>query len=75
MTPLPFGPDKPGPPQGPVEIVESSDREIPSLPTYSDTNVENGRKYCDRIRAVTEEGNSEMMETDDIILCTAMRYV
>ncbi|XP_042563610.1 immunoglobulin-like and fibronectin type III domain-containing protein 1 [Clupea harengus] len=98
--------DKPGPPQGPVEIVESSalcveikwrppkddggspvknymmERqqigrntwtkigEIPGVPTYKDTNVENGRKYCYRIRALTEEGNSEMMETDDIMAGT-----
>ena len=44
--------------------------EIPGVPTYKDTNVENGRKYCYRIRALTEEGNSEMMETDDIMAGT-----
>ncbi|XP_046896264.1 immunoglobulin-like and fibronectin type III domain-containing protein 1 [Hypomesus transpacificus] len=94
--------DKPTPPQGPVEVVESSavcidikwrspkdnggrpvknyllERqqvgrntwkkigEIPGVPTYKDTDVDHGRKYCYRIRAVTEEGISEMMETDDI---------
>ncbi|XP_062315337.1 immunoglobulin-like and fibronectin type III domain-containing protein 1 isoform X3 [Osmerus eperlanus] len=94
--------DKPTPPQGPVEVLESSavcidikwrspkdnggrpvknyllERqqvgrntwkkigEIPGVPTYKDTDVDHGRKYCYRIRAVTEEGISEMIETDDI---------
>ena len=40
--------------------------DIPGVPTYKDTDVDHGRKYCYRIRAVTEEGISEMMETDDI---------
>ncbi|XP_076132939.1 immunoglobulin-like and fibronectin type III domain-containing protein 1 [Alosa pseudoharengus] len=98
--------DKPGPPQGPVEIVEASSQcieikwrppkddggspvknymvdrqqigrntwtkigEIPGVPTYKDTNVDHGRKYCYRIRAITEEGISEMMETDDIMAGT-----
>ncbi|XP_041954253.1 immunoglobulin-like and fibronectin type III domain-containing protein 1 isoform X2 [Alosa sapidissima] len=98
--------DKPGPPQGPVEIVEASSQcieikwrppkddggspvknymvdrqqigrntwtkigEIPGVSTYKDTNVDHGRKYCYRIRAITEEGISEMMETDDIMAGT-----
>ncbi|KAM3618348.1 uncharacterized protein V6R79_019497 [Siganus canaliculatus] len=40
--------------------------EIPGVPTYRDTVVEHGRKYCYRVRAVTEEGISEAMETDDM---------
>lgn len=101
-----FWSDKPGQPQGPVEIVESSAScieikwrppkddggspvknymlerqqigrntwnkigEIPGVPTYKDKDVDHGRKYCYRIRAVTEEGISEMMETDDIMAGT-----
>ncbi|KAL2104216.1 hypothetical protein ACEWY4_001084 [Coilia grayii] len=98
--------DKPGPPQGPVEIVESSASciqikwrppkddggmpiknyilerqqigrntwtkigEIPGVPTYKDTNVDHGRKYCYRIQALTKQGISEVMETDDIMAGT-----
>ncbi|XP_029630310.1 immunoglobulin-like and fibronectin type III domain-containing protein 1 isoform X1 [Salmo trutta] len=40
--------------------------QIPGEPKYRDTNVDHGRKYCYHIRAVTEQGISEMMETDDI---------
>ncbi|KAM8754346.1 immunoglobulin-like and fibronectin type III domain-containing protein 1 isoform 2-T3 [Acanthopagrus schlegelii] len=40
--------------------------EIPGVPSYRDTNVEHGRKYCYRIRAVTTEGTSEVMETDEM---------
>uniref|UniRef100_A0A8C4NP51 Uncharacterized protein n=1 Tax=Dicentrarchus labrax TaxID=13489 RepID=A0A8C4NP51_DICLA len=40
--------------------------EIPGVPSYRDTDVEHGRKYCYRIRAVTAEGTSEVMETDDM---------
>uniref|UniRef100_A0AAY4BS72 Immunoglobulin like and fibronectin type III domain containing 1, tandem duplicate 3 n=1 Tax=Denticeps clupeoides TaxID=299321 RepID=A0AAY4BS72_9TELE len=39
---------------------------IPGIPHYKDTDVDHGRKYCYRIRAVTAEGTSEVMETDDI---------
>lgn len=35
-------------------------------PVYRDTNVDHGRRYCYRIRAETEMGSSEMMETEDI---------
>ena len=35
-------------------------------PRYKDTDVDHGRKYCYFIRAETEQGISEMMETDDI---------
>ncbi|KAM9361327.1 immunoglobulin-like and fibronectin type III domain-containing protein 1 [Symphorus nematophorus] len=35
-------------------------------PKYRDTDVDHGRKYCYHIRAETEQGISEMMETDDI---------
>lgn len=38
--------------------------EIPGVPTYRDTDVDHGRKYCYRIRAVTAEGTSDVMETD-----------
>ncbi|XP_044207407.1 immunoglobulin-like and fibronectin type III domain-containing protein 1 [Thunnus albacares] len=40
--------------------------EIPGVPSYRDTDVDRGRKYCYRIRAVTAEGISEAMETDDM---------
>ncbi len=33
---------------------------------YRDTDVDHGRKYCYHIRAETDQGISEMMETDDI---------
>ncbi|XP_056885615.1 immunoglobulin-like and fibronectin type III domain-containing protein 1 isoform X3 [Takifugu flavidus] len=35
-------------------------------PTYRDTDVDHGRKYCYRIRVETELGTSEIMETEDI---------
>ncbi|KAM3877763.1 immunoglobulin-like and fibronectin type III domain-containing protein 1 [Diretmus argenteus] len=35
-------------------------------PKYRDSDVDHGRKYCYHIRAETEEGISEMLETDDI---------
>ncbi|KAK2851686.1 hypothetical protein Q5P01_007962 [Channa striata] len=40
--------------------------EIPAVPCYHDTDVDPGRKYCYRIRAVTAEGTSEAMETDEM---------
>ncbi|XP_077368711.1 immunoglobulin-like and fibronectin type III domain-containing protein 1 isoform X2 [Festucalex cinctus] len=40
--------------------------EIPGVPFYRDTDVDRGRKYCYRIRALTSEGVSEVMETDDL---------
>ncbi|CAM9176415.1 unnamed protein product [Lampetra planeri] len=40
--------------------------ESPGLPSYRDTNVERGRKYCYRIRAATAEGVSDVMETDEM---------
>ncbi|KAI3356878.1 hypothetical protein L3Q82_003526 [Scortum barcoo] len=40
--------------------------EFPGVPSYRDTDVEHGRKYCYRIRAVTAEGTSEVMETDEM---------
>lgn len=40
--------------------------EIPGVPSYRDTDVEHGRKYCYRIRAVTAKGTSEVMETDEM---------
>uniref|UniRef100_A0A674MMP7 Immunoglobulin like and fibronectin type III domain containing 1, tandem duplicate 2 n=1 Tax=Takifugu rubripes TaxID=31033 RepID=A0A674MMP7_TAKRU len=40
--------------------------EIPGVPRHRDTDVEHGRKYCYRIWAVTAEGTSEMMETDEM---------
>lgn len=33
---------------------------------YKDTDVDHGRKYCYRIRAITPEGTSDVFETDDI---------
>lgn len=94
--------DKPMPPLGPVDIIESSSSCIefkwrPSKDSggcpvtnyilerqqigrnswtklgkigpetkYRDTDVDHGRKYCYHIRAETDQGISEMMETDDI---------
>ncbi|XP_037535708.1 immunoglobulin-like and fibronectin type III domain-containing protein 1 [Nematolebias whitei] len=94
--------DKPMPPQGPVDIIESSfsciefkwrpckdsggcpvtnyilERQqigrnswtklgkIGPETKYRDTDVDHGRKYCYHIRAETDQGVSEMMETDDI---------
>ncbi|XP_035984635.1 immunoglobulin-like and fibronectin type III domain-containing protein 1, partial [Fundulus heteroclitus] len=40
--------------------------EIPGVPLYRDTDVDRGRKYCYRIWAVTSEGTSEVMETDEM---------
>uniref|UniRef100_A0A3P9HLQ3 Immunoglobulin like and fibronectin type III domain containing 1, tandem duplicate 2 n=1 Tax=Oryzias latipes TaxID=8090 RepID=A0A3P9HLQ3_ORYLA len=40
--------------------------EMKGGPTYRDTDVDRGRRYCYRIRAVTAEGISEAMETDDM---------
>ncbi|XP_070695062.1 immunoglobulin-like and fibronectin type III domain-containing protein 1 [Pempheris klunzingeri] len=40
--------------------------EIPGVPSYRDTDVEHGRKYCYRIWAVTAEGTSEVLETDEM---------
>uniref|UniRef100_A0A3Q2UK54 Immunoglobulin-like and fibronectin type III domain-containing protein 1 n=1 Tax=Fundulus heteroclitus TaxID=8078 RepID=A0A3Q2UK54_FUNHE len=94
--------DKPTPPQGPVEIVESAvtsvefkwkppkdnggcpitnyiiERqqvgrnkwsnlgEIPGNPSYKDTDVDPGRRYCYRIRAKNAEGISDYLQTADI---------
>ncbi|XP_030275284.1 immunoglobulin-like and fibronectin type III domain-containing protein 1 [Sparus aurata] len=35
-------------------------------PKYRDVDVDHGRKYCYHVRAETDQGVSEMMETDDI---------
>ncbi|XP_074524996.1 immunoglobulin-like and fibronectin type III domain-containing protein 1 [Halichoeres trimaculatus] len=94
--------DKPTPPLGPVDIIESSSTcidfkwripkdnggcpitdyilerqqigrnswkklgKIGPEAKYRDTDVDHGRKYCYHIRAETDQGVSEMMETDDI---------
>ncbi|XP_060899403.1 immunoglobulin-like and fibronectin type III domain-containing protein 1 [Labrus mixtus] len=94
--------DKPTPPLGPVDIIESSSAcidfkwrvpkdnggspitdyilerqqigrnswkklgKIGPEPKYRDSDVDHGRKYCYHIRAETDHGISEMMETDDI---------
>ncbi|XP_034545040.1 immunoglobulin-like and fibronectin type III domain-containing protein 1 [Notolabrus celidotus] len=95
--------DKPTPPQGPVDIMESAvtsveykwkppkdnggcpvtnyiiERqqvgrnkwsnlgEIPSSnPSYKDTDVTPGRRYCYRIRAKNAEGISDCLQTEDI---------
>uniref|UniRef100_A0A4W4EYX0 Immunoglobulin like and fibronectin type III domain containing 1, tandem duplicate 3 n=1 Tax=Electrophorus electricus TaxID=8005 RepID=A0A4W4EYX0_ELEEL len=39
---------------------------IPGEAHYKDTDVDHGRKYCYRIRAITAEGISDVFETDDI---------
>uniref|UniRef100_W5LBA3 Immunoglobulin like and fibronectin type III domain containing 1, tandem duplicate 3 n=1 Tax=Astyanax mexicanus TaxID=7994 RepID=W5LBA3_ASTMX len=39
---------------------------IPGEAHYKDTDVDHGRKYCYRIRAITAEGTSDVFETDDI---------
>uniref|UniRef100_A0A8C2GHV4 Immunoglobulin like and fibronectin type III domain containing 1, tandem duplicate 3 n=1 Tax=Cyprinus carpio TaxID=7962 RepID=A0A8C2GHV4_CYPCA len=39
---------------------------IPREPHYKDTDVDHGRRYCYRIRAVTAEGTSDVFETNDI---------
>lgn len=42
--------------------------QIPSATAaYKDTKVEHGRKYCYRIRAVNQEGLSELLKTEDIM--------
>uniref|UniRef100_A0A665T0T6 Immunoglobulin like and fibronectin type III domain containing 1, tandem duplicate 3 n=1 Tax=Echeneis naucrates TaxID=173247 RepID=A0A665T0T6_ECHNA len=94
--------DKPTPPLGPVDTIESSSTciefkwrppknnggspitdyilerqqigrnswkklgKIGPEPKYRDTDVDHGRKYCYHIMAETDQGISEMMETDDI---------
>ena len=94
--------DKPTPPLGPVEVIESSasavefkwrpPRDAGGSPItdyilerqqigrnswkklgkigpeakYRDLDVDHGRKYCYHIRAETEQGTSEMIETDDL---------
>ncbi|XP_075952955.1 immunoglobulin-like and fibronectin type III domain-containing protein 1 [Anarhichas minor] len=94
--------ERPTPPLGPVDIIESSSTciefkwrtpkdnggspitdyilerqqlgrnswkklgKIGPEPKYRDADVDHGRKYCYHIRAETDEGISEMMETDDI---------
>ncbi|XP_059186118.1 immunoglobulin-like and fibronectin type III domain-containing protein 1 [Centropristis striata] len=94
--------DKPTPPLGPEDIIESSSSciefkwripkdnggspitnyvlerqqigrnsrkklgKIGPEPKYRDTDVDHGRKYCYHIRAETDQGLSEKMETDDI---------
>ncbi|XP_062853501.1 immunoglobulin-like and fibronectin type III domain-containing protein 1 [Trichomycterus rosablanca] len=39
---------------------------IAAKPHYKDTDVDHGRKYSYRIRAITAEGTSDVFETDDI---------
>ncbi|KAM9759805.1 immunoglobulin-like and fibronectin type III domain-containing protein 1 [Menidia menidia] len=94
--------DKPTPPLGPADIIESSascidfkwrppkdnggspitnyilERQqigrnskkklgkIGSEPKYRDTDVDHGRKYCYHIRVETDQGVSDVMETEDI---------
>lgn len=40
--------------------------EIPGVPSYRDTDVDRGRRYCYHIQAVSLEGTSEVMETDEM---------
>ncbi|XP_073726521.1 immunoglobulin-like and fibronectin type III domain-containing protein 1 [Misgurnus anguillicaudatus] len=101
--------DKPTPPQGPVETVESSlsavefkwkppkddggckvtnynlERQqvgrntwtkigdIPEQPTYRDTDVERGRKYCYKIRAKNSEGLSDNL-TSEVIAAGSLAF-
>ncbi|KAM4588642.1 immunoglobulin-like and fibronectin type III domain-containing protein 1 [Odontesthes bonariensis] len=94
--------DKPTPPQGPVDIMESGvtsvefkwkppkdnggcpitnytiERqqlgrnkwsnlgEIPGSPSYKDSDVDPGRRYCYQIRAKNAEGISDYLQTEDI---------
>ncbi|XP_054473736.1 immunoglobulin-like and fibronectin type III domain-containing protein 1 [Anoplopoma fimbria] len=94
--------DRPTPPLGPVDIIESSSAcidfkwrtpkdnggspitdyilerqqigrnswkklgKIGPEPKYRDADVDHGRKYCYHIKAESDQGVSEMMETDDI---------
>ncbi|XP_034061604.1 immunoglobulin-like and fibronectin type III domain-containing protein 1 [Gymnodraco acuticeps] len=94
--------DRPTPPMGPVDIIESNatcidikwknpkddggspitdyilERQqigrnsrkklgkIGPEAKYRDTDVDHGRKYCYHIRAETDQGTSDLMETDDI---------
>ncbi|KAK5863891.1 hypothetical protein PBY51_000883 [Eleginops maclovinus] len=61
---------KPTSPLGPAEQVGRNTwkklGEIPGVSSYRDTDVDHGRKYFYRIRAVTAEGTSEVMETDEM---------
>ncbi|KPP67541.1 immunoglobulin-like and fibronectin type III domain-containing protein 1-like, partial [Scleropages formosus] len=41
-----------------------------TVPIYRDTDVDHGKKYRYRIRAVNEEGESEVTETDDLMAGT-----
>ncbi|KAL4658667.1 immunoglobulin-like and fibronectin type III domain-containing protein 1 isoform X1 [Arapaima gigas] len=95
--------DKPTPPQGPLEVLESSahciefkwrppkdnggapvtnynlERQqvgrntwkkignVPgNPPVYKDNDVDHGKRYCYRIRAISSEGVSEVLETEDV---------
>ncbi|KAM6927251.1 immunoglobulin-like and fibronectin type III domain-containing protein 1 [Xenentodon cancila] len=94
--------DKPTPPQGPVDVMESAATsvefkwkppkddggcpitsyiierqqlgrnkwlnlgEIPNNPSYKDSDVDPGRRYCYRIRAKNAEGISDYLLTEDI---------
>ncbi len=40
--------------------------QIPGEAHYRDTDIDHGRRYCYRIRAETDEGISELMETADV---------
>lgn len=40
--------------------------QIPGEAHYRDSDVDHGRRYCYRIRAETDEGISEQMETEDV---------
>ncbi|XP_041836596.1 immunoglobulin-like and fibronectin type III domain-containing protein 1 [Melanotaenia boesemani] len=40
--------------------------EIPGKPTYKDSDVDPGRRYCYRIRAKNGEGVSDYLQTEDI---------
>lgn len=40
--------------------------QVPPEAHYKDSDVDHGRRYCYRIRAQTEEGTSELMETEDV---------
>lgn len=42
--------------------------------SYKDSDVDPGRRYCYRIRAKTEEGISDYLQTDDIAAGVLRKY-
>lgn len=48
--------------------------EIPGTPSYKDTDVDPGRRYCYRIRAKNAEGISDYLQTGDIPAGVLRKY-